>query len=158
MIVHPESIVHSFVEFVDGSVLAQLSPPDMRLPIQYALTYPDRVAGPAQRLDWQTLAGAALRAARPRDVPGPAIWASRSPARGGTCGAVLNAANEAAVGRFLGRRAALPRHRPRAAGRSSTTTITTPRPTLARLWRARPLGRQEVGRWTRTRTPTSPSP
>src|SRR5262249_59906319 len=42
VIIHPESIVHSFVEFVDGSVLAQLSPPDMRLPIQYALTYPDR--------------------------------------------------------------------------------------------------------------------
>ena len=45
VIIHPESIVHSFVEFVDGSVLAQLSPPDMRLPIQYALTYPERVAG-----------------------------------------------------------------------------------------------------------------
>ena len=46
VVVHPESVVHSMVEFVDGSVVAQLSPPDMRLPIQYALTYPDRVAGP----------------------------------------------------------------------------------------------------------------
>src|SRR5262249_263745 len=46
VIIHPESVIHSFVEFKDGSVLAQLSPPDMRLPIQYALTYPERVAGP----------------------------------------------------------------------------------------------------------------
>ena len=51
VVVHPESIVHSMVEFVDGSVLAQLSPPDMRLPIQYALTYPDRVEGPCPLLD-----------------------------------------------------------------------------------------------------------
>ena len=43
VIVHPESVIHSFVEFVDGSILAQMSPPDMRLPIQYALTYPERV-------------------------------------------------------------------------------------------------------------------
>ena len=63
VIVHPESIVHSFVEFVDGSVLAQLSPPDMRLPIQYALTYPERVPGPAKKLDWQALRVSAVRAA-----------------------------------------------------------------------------------------------
>ena len=56
VVVHPESVVHSMVEFVDGSVLAQLSPPDMRLPIQYALTYPERVAGP-------------LPAARPDPAP-----------------------------------------------------------------------------------------
>src|SRR5262249_23414370 len=49
VIIHPESVIHSFVEFKDGSVLAQLSPPDMRLPIQYALTYPERVAGPPPR-------------------------------------------------------------------------------------------------------------
>ena len=55
VIIHPQSLVHSFVEFVDGSVLAQLSPPDMRLPIQYALTYPERVSGPARRLDWTSL-------------------------------------------------------------------------------------------------------
>jgi len=55
VIIHPESVIHSFVEFTDGSVLAQLSPPDMRLPIQYALTYPERVAGPARKLDWAAL-------------------------------------------------------------------------------------------------------
>src|SRR6516164_6614195 len=51
VVVHPESVVHSMVEFVDGSIVAQLSPPDMRLPIQYALTYPQRVAGPCPLLD-----------------------------------------------------------------------------------------------------------
>ena len=51
VVIHPESVVHSMVEFVDGSVIAQLSPPDMRLPIQYALTYPERVAAPCPRLD-----------------------------------------------------------------------------------------------------------
>jgi len=55
VVIHPESIVHSFVEFRDGSVLAQLSPPDMRLPIQYALTYPERLPGPAKRLNWSEL-------------------------------------------------------------------------------------------------------
>src|SRR5438874_13572976 len=55
VIIHPESVIHSFVEFVDGAVLAQLSPPDMRLPIQYALTYSERVAGPARRLNWREL-------------------------------------------------------------------------------------------------------
>src|SRR5687768_3071441 len=53
VVIHPQSIVHSLVEFVDGSVLAQMSPPDMRLPIQYALEYPDRAPGVARRLDWQ---------------------------------------------------------------------------------------------------------
>jgi 1-deoxy-D-xylulose-5-phosphate reductoisomerase len=55
VIIHPESMIHSFVEFRDGSVIAQLSPPDMRLPIQYALTYPERLAGPARRLNWSEL-------------------------------------------------------------------------------------------------------
>ena len=73
VIIHPESVIHSFVEFKDGSVLAQLSPPDMRLPIQYALTYPERVAGPARRLNWRRAGGLALRAARPRDVSRPTI-------------------------------------------------------------------------------------
>ena len=51
VVIHPESVIHSMVEFVDGSVIAQLSPPDMRLPIQYALTYPERVPAPCPRLD-----------------------------------------------------------------------------------------------------------
>ena len=55
VIMHPESMIHSFVEFQDGSILAQLSPPDMRLPIQYALTYPERLPGPTRRLRWSEL-------------------------------------------------------------------------------------------------------
>src|SRR5204862_7952189 len=100
VVLHPESVIHSFVEFADGSVLAQLSPPDMRLPIQYALTYPERVPGPARRLSWREL-GAWHFEQVDRDTF-PALELGYEVARrGGTCGAVLNAANEAAVGRFL---------------------------------------------------------
>jgi 1-deoxy-D-xylulose-5-phosphate reductoisomerase len=100
VIIHPESVIHSFVEFVDGSILAQLSPPDMRLPIQYALTYPERVPGPARTLDWRELS--ALTFEQPDHETFPSLELGYEVAtRGGTCGAVLNAANEAAVGRFL---------------------------------------------------------
>src|SRR5437867_3642157 len=100
VIIHPESIIHSFVEFTDGSVLAQLSPPDMRLPIQYALTYPDRLPGPARKLNWETLKS--LNFEKPDRATFPALQLGYDVARrGGTCGALLNAANEAAVGRFL---------------------------------------------------------
>ncbi len=100
VVIHPESIVHSFVEFQDGSVLAQLSPPDMRLPIQYALLYPERVPGPSRRLDWAALR--VLHFEPPDPETFPAIQLGYETARrGGTCGAVLNAANEAAVQRFL---------------------------------------------------------
>jgi 1-deoxy-D-xylulose-5-phosphate reductoisomerase len=100
VIIHPESIVHSFVEFTDGSILAQLSPPDMCLPIQYALTYPERVLGPAKRLRWEDLR--ALHFEQPDLETFPALQLGYEVARrGGTCGAVLNAANEAAVGAFL---------------------------------------------------------
>jgi 1-deoxy-D-xylulose-5-phosphate reductoisomerase len=100
VIIHPESIVHSFVEFVDGSVLAQLSPPDMRLPIQYALTYPERVAGPARRLDWKALSELTFEQADLETFSALELGYEVA-RRGGTCGAVLNAANEAAVQRFL---------------------------------------------------------
>jgi 1-deoxy-D-xylulose-5-phosphate reductoisomerase len=88
------------VEFKDGSVLAQLSPPDMRLPIQYALTYPERVAGPARKLSWRDLG--TLHFEQPDLDTFPALALGYEVARrGGTCGAVLNAANEAAVEAFL---------------------------------------------------------
>jgi 1-deoxy-D-xylulose-5-phosphate reductoisomerase len=101
VVIHPQSIIHSFVEFQDGSVLAQLSPPDMRLPIQYALTWPERVGGgPARRLKWDELTAWTFEA--PDLETFPALQLGYEAAqRGGTCGAVLNAANEAAVGRFL---------------------------------------------------------
>jgi 1-deoxy-D-xylulose-5-phosphate reductoisomerase len=101
VIVHPESVVHGFVEFADGSVVSQLSPPDMKLPIQYALTYPDRLPGPARRLDWKTFSGLRFE---PVDYDAfPALSLGFEAAkRGGTCGCVLNAANEIAVAAFLG--------------------------------------------------------
>lgn len=100
VVVHPESIVHSFVEYVDGSVLAQLSPPDMRLPIQYALTYPERLPGPAHRINWAKLG--TLRFEVPDRSTFPALDLGFEAARrGGTCGAVLNAADEVAVAGFL---------------------------------------------------------
>lgn len=101
VVVHPQSIVHSMVEFKDGSVIAQLSPPDMKLPIQYALTYPERWEGPAARLDFTQAMDLRFE---PVDFGRfPALTLGYEVARaGGTSGAVLNAANEAAVEGFLG--------------------------------------------------------
>ncbi len=100
VILHPESIVHSFVEFKDGSILAQLSPPDMRLPIQYALLHPERQPGPAKRLAWKELSH--LHFETPDQETFPALQLGLDVARrGGTSGAALNAANEMAVSRFL---------------------------------------------------------
>ena len=103
VVVHPQSIVHSMVEFCDGSVIAQMSPPDMKLPIQYALSYPQRWPGPDEKLDLtQSLQCEFI----PPDYERfPALLLGREVAeRGGTCGAVLNAANESAVAGFLGGR------------------------------------------------------
>jgi 1-deoxy-D-xylulose-5-phosphate reductoisomerase len=107
VVIHPESIVHSMVEFDDGSVIAQLSPPDMRLPIQYALCYPDRFDCPAPRLDFTR--GFALRFEPADSNRFPALRLGFEVAeRGGTTGAVVNAANEVAVARFLNREITFP--------------------------------------------------
>ncbi len=145
VVIHPESVVHSMVEFVDGSVIAQISPPDMRLPIQYALTYPDRTPGPAERLDLsQSLA---LHFEPPdRETFLSLDLGYEVMKRGGTAGAALNAANEAAVARFLNGeigfldisracRAALDQH------------TFDPRPTLDALWDVDARARREVDRW-----------
>ncbi len=100
VVIHPQSIVHSMVEFVDGSVMAQLSPPDMKLPIQYALTYPDRVDGPASRFDWSRAQQLEFEPADGQQFPALALGMEVAQA-GGTAGAVVNAANEAAVAGFL---------------------------------------------------------
>ncbi len=100
VVIHPQSIVHSMVEFVDGSVMAQMSPPDMRLPIQYALTYPERQPGISPRMDFNE--SHTLEFAPPDREAFPALdLGFEVAARGGTCGAVLNAVNEVAVSRFL---------------------------------------------------------
>jgi 1-deoxy-D-xylulose-5-phosphate reductoisomerase len=99
IVIHPDSVVHSMVEYVDGSVIAQLSPPDMRTPIQYALTYPHRVEGATRKLDLQK--AFTLHFEPPDDRRFPALRLAYHVAReGGTYGAVLNGANEAAVGAF----------------------------------------------------------
>jgi 1-deoxy-D-xylulose-5-phosphate reductoisomerase len=100
VVIHPESVIHSMVEFVDGSTIAQLSPPDMRTPIQYALTYPARRAGNSRTMDWSK--ALSLRFEPPDVDRFPALKMAYDVARrGGTAGVVLNAANEAAVELFL---------------------------------------------------------
>lgn len=99
VVVHPESIVHSFVEFRDGSLIAQLGTPDMRTPIQYALTYPDRLPCPSPRLDLTRIRS--LNFYSPDEDRFPALrLGHRVAEQGGTAGAVLNAANESAVALF----------------------------------------------------------
>ena len=100
VILHPESLVHSMVEFHDGNMLAQLSEPDMRFAIQYALTWPDRLEGGLQGLDLARVG--ALHFSRPDEKRFPCLrLARRAAATGGTLPAVLNAANEVAVQEFL---------------------------------------------------------
>jgi len=100
VLIHPESIVHSLVEFVDGSVIAQLGEPDMCLPIQYALTYPKRVAGLSTPLRLEEIGR--LHFERPKPETFRALPLAYQVARtGGTAPAVFNAANEAAVENFL---------------------------------------------------------
>ena len=100
VVVHPESIIHSMVEFVDGSVIAQLSPPDMRTPIQYALTYPQRRDGISRRMDWGSKFSFNFQPPDLERFPALKI-AYRVAETGGTLGAVMNAANEVAVEAFM---------------------------------------------------------
>jgi 1-deoxy-D-xylulose-5-phosphate reductoisomerase len=145
VVVHPESVVHSMVEFVDGSVLAQLSPPDMRLPIQLALTYPDRVPGPCPLLDL-TRAMSLHFEPPDRDTFPSLDLGFEVMKRAGTAGAALNAANEAAVGRFLAGEIGF-LDIPRACRSALDHHPFDPRPTLDALWRVDAWARQEVGRW-----------
>jgi 1-deoxy-D-xylulose-5-phosphate reductoisomerase len=100
VVVHPESIIHSMVEFIDGSVIAQLSPPDMRTPIQYALTYPQRRDGISRRMDWGSKFSFNFQPPDLERFPALKI-ACRVAETGGTLGAVMNAANEVAVEAFM---------------------------------------------------------
>jgi 1-deoxy-D-xylulose-5-phosphate reductoisomerase len=155
VIIHPESVIHSFVEYTDGSILAQLSPPDMRLPIQYALTYPERVPGPARRLQWSDLA--CWHFEQPDHETFPALQLGYEVASaGGTAGAVLNAANEAAVEGFLrGELRFL--DIPRACRAVLDNHNYSARPALAELRRIDRWARQEVARWLASPTPSAPT-
>jgi len=100
VLVHPQSIVHSMVAFTDGAVKAQLGVPDMKVPIQYALSYPARWPAPHERLDWDQLSR--LEFERPDSQKFPCLrLAAEAIEAGGTAPAVLNASNEVAVERFL---------------------------------------------------------
>jgi 1-deoxy-D-xylulose-5-phosphate reductoisomerase len=142
VLVHPESIIHSMVEFIDGSVIAQLGTPDMKTPIQYAITFPRRVAGVADRLDWSQ---ARCLTFEPPDFERfPALRLGYEAIRQGGCaGAVLNAANEAAVERFragairFGRIAEV-------TGQVFSRRRALARPTLAQLLECDRWARQEV--------------
>jgi len=107
VVIHPQSVIHSMVEFVDGSVLAQLGSPDMRIPIAYALAWPERIATPAQRLDLAAIAR--LDFETPDLARFPSLRLAREALEaGGAAPIVLNAANEAAVAAFLAGRLAFP--------------------------------------------------
>jgi 1-deoxy-D-xylulose-5-phosphate reductoisomerase len=145
VVIHPQSIVHSMVEFVDGSILAQLSVPDMRFPIQYALLYPRRLPNSMMKTDLASIGSLTFEA--PDEEKFPALRLAREAGTvGGTLPAVLNAANEVAVENFSQNRVKFPqiwecveavmrRHRAVAS------------PTLDDILQADSWSRQEAGRW-----------
>ncbi len=105
VVIHPQSIVHAIVEFLDGSMVAQLSTPDMRLPLLYALSHPDRWASTLPRLDLTLVGSLQFEAVDPARAPG-LVLARRALRSGGTAPAVLNGADEEAVHLFLARKIA----------------------------------------------------
>jgi 1-deoxy-D-xylulose-5-phosphate reductoisomerase len=107
VVVHPQSIVHSMVEFADNSVIAQLSHSDMCFPIQYAVTWPDRVPNNLKPLNFAELAALTFEAPRTKDFPAVEL-ARHAGTVGGTLPAVLNAANEVAVAAFLEEKLSFP--------------------------------------------------
>ncbi|MCA9211508.1 MAG: 1-deoxy-D-xylulose-5-phosphate reductoisomerase [Planctomycetales bacterium] len=145
VVIHPQSIVHSMVEFVDGSVIAQLSPPDMKLPIQYALTYPERTSGAAPKLDWST--AMTLEFMPPDRDRFPSLDLGFEVARaGGTAGAVVNAANEAAVQGFLDGKLRFAEIVPACKSVLEQHNY-DPNPTLDQLIKLDQWAREEVFRW-----------
>jgi 1-deoxy-D-xylulose-5-phosphate reductoisomerase len=143
--IHPQSIVHSFVEFLDGSVIAQLSPPDMKLPIQYALTYPERWTGTSPTMDWNRSCQLDFLAPDYEAFSALKLGFEVS-RRGGTCGAVLNAANEVAVERFLNGSLKFTEI-PHACGEILMQHNFDAHPTVAELLRQDEWARKEMQRW-----------
>jgi len=145
VVVHSQSIIHSMVEYCDASVIAQMSPPDMRLPIQYALTYPQRAQASSTPIDWTQSMQLDWKPVDPERYPCLQLGFEVAK-KGGSCGAVLNAANEASVELFL-------------QGKIRLTDIATicrtvldqhhysPSPSLAELLQLDRWARSEVLRW-----------
>ena len=146
--IHPQSTIHSMVEFVDGSILAQLGPTDMRMPIQYALTYPERVASNQVALDWTTLRRLDFEKVSTRRFPCLRL-AREALKKGGALPCALNAADEVAVAAFLERR--LPFRGiveviERVLGRTPRTRFEKMQDVLAADQEARKMAREEVER------------
>jgi 1-deoxy-D-xylulose-5-phosphate reductoisomerase len=149
VVVHPQSTIHSMVEFVDGSVLAQLGPTDMRMPIQYALTYPERVASKNQvALDWSKLKRLDFAKASTRRFPCLRL-AREAMKKGGALPCALNAADEIAVAAFLERRLpflGIPEVIERVLGRTPRVRIEKIEDVLTADAEARRMAREEVER------------
>ncbi len=144
VVVHPQSIVHSMVEFVDGSLLAQLSTPDMCLPIQYALTYPERAASDRVQTNFPRLG--TLTFEEPDEERFPALALARQAGEiGGTLPAVLNAANEIAVEAFVNRTINFPQITETVRRTMAAHTV-VPRPTLEQILEADGWARREAAR------------
>jgi len=145
VVVHPQSIVHSMVEFIDGSIIAQLGSPDMKLPIQYALTYPRRTAGVAKPLGFDRPLRLDFEPPDPERFPALALGLDVARA-GGTAGAVLNAANEAAVAAFRSGKLHFTDIVPRCRAVLEQHSF-DPHPSLEQLFKLDAWARQEVIRW-----------
>ncbi len=148
VVIHPQSVVHSFVEFIDGSVIAQMGPPDMKLPIQYALEHPHRQKGVAPRMDWRERWRLDFEPADPERCPALALGYDCA-RRGGTSGAVLNAANEAAVEAFLQGELHFTEIIPACRSVLEAHNF-DPEPTLEELEELDRWAREEVARWVCT--------
>jgi 1-deoxy-D-xylulose-5-phosphate reductoisomerase len=148
VVVHPQSTIHSMVEFVDGSVLAQMAPPDMRMPIQYALTYPRRVASNQVALDWKALKRLDFEKASTRRFPCLRL-AREALKKGGAMPCALNAADEVAVAAFLEGRLGFLRIAEvveRVLGRTPKMKFETMQDVLAADVEARRMAGEEVGK------------
>jgi 1-deoxy-D-xylulose-5-phosphate reductoisomerase len=142
VVVHPQSVVHSLVEFVDGSMLAQLSTPDMCLPIQYALTYPDRIRSDRVQTSLAALGCLTFEEPDPRRFPSLTL-ARRAGEIGGTLPAVLNAANEVAVDAFCKGKISFPQISATVA-RAMDAHHATPSPSLDQILAADAWARAEA--------------
>jgi 1-deoxy-D-xylulose-5-phosphate reductoisomerase len=148
VVVHSQSTVHSMVEFVDGSVLAQLGPTDMRMPIQYALTYPERVASNQVALDWTKLKRLDFEKASTRRFPCLRL-AREAMKRGGAWPCALNAADEIAVAAFLDRQLpflGIPEVIERVLGRTPKVKFGNMEDVLAADAEARRMAKEEVAK------------
>src|ERR1700730_2631891 len=148
VVIHPQSTIHSMVEFVDGSILAQLGPTDMRMPIQYALTYPQRVASKQIALDWSKLRRLDFSGVSTRRFPCLGL-AREAMKKGGALPCALNAADEISVAAFLERRLpflGIPEVIERGLGRTPRTRFESMEDVLTADAEARRMASEEVQR------------